>query len=260
MKNDEIKKQWESILLVLIVFISGIIVLLDFVGVLDSVEWLSTRIPTITLLLLGSVAGYLILERRSMLTSMQESIDSGFERTFSAIGGVKIEHVSGQESGFEHLIQAINGAKSRIALVSLAPALHRNTPFGDTWESAINDILLENKVQFLYVFNRDSNRINRVMQHLSNNKINKFYPGYFEYDPSIPMSGFAVIDNREVVLTLPTTFGEPQIWITIEHPDLVNAYQKYFDRLWGDATHIENENSAKALLSNNLDVEICSTN
>lgn len=61
------KSQWfnylETFLLGTTIAISGIVALLDFLGVLDSIPWIAERVPIFILLLVGSIAAYLILER-----------------------------------------------------------------------------------------------------------------------------------------------------------------------------------------------------
>jgi len=66
MNNDSPKwlNSFEIILLSITVILSGLVSILDFLGVLDSVSWLAGRIPTLTLLVIGLMAGYLIIERK----------------------------------------------------------------------------------------------------------------------------------------------------------------------------------------------------
>ena len=81
----------EQIALLATASLSVLVTLADFLGLLDSVEWLSRRIPTLVLLLVGVVAGYLALERRSKLEKIDrrlETLEENYSRTnafFSAI-------------------------------------------------------------------------------------------------------------------------------------------------------------------------------
>lgn len=74
------KDKFEQIALLLTAILSILIALTDLLGLIESIPWLSNRIPTISLLLLGIVAAYLILERRSKLDKIDESSSELIQR------------------------------------------------------------------------------------------------------------------------------------------------------------------------------------
>lgn len=74
------KDKIEQIALLSAAILSVLIALMDFLGFLDSIPWLSERIPTISLLLLGIVVSYLSLERRSKLDKIEETTAQLVER------------------------------------------------------------------------------------------------------------------------------------------------------------------------------------
>jgi hypothetical protein len=58
------KERVEQVVILIAAVFSVTISLADFFGLLDSMPWLAERIPSLTLLMLGVITGYLILERQ----------------------------------------------------------------------------------------------------------------------------------------------------------------------------------------------------
>jgi hypothetical protein len=73
------KDKLEQIAISLIAGLSVLISLLDWLGVLEGISFLSQRIPNLTLLSLGLIAGYLVFERRSKLDRIEQIVVTGFE-------------------------------------------------------------------------------------------------------------------------------------------------------------------------------------
>lgn len=75
----------------LVAIVSLTIATLDLIGLLGAMPWLSERVPTITLLVLGIIAGYLGLERRNKLDEINKEIaklnqhNAELERRFSQV-------------------------------------------------------------------------------------------------------------------------------------------------------------------------------
>jgi hypothetical protein len=79
-QQREVNKTWLRRFETIFLLMTGIIVvaisILDFIGVLDDLPWLAKRVPTLTILLISSIASYLILERRNHLDVMQQQSSS----------------------------------------------------------------------------------------------------------------------------------------------------------------------------------------
>jgi hypothetical protein len=73
-------EKFEQITLLATAILSILVALADFLGFLESISWLSQRIPTLLLLLLAIIAGYLALERRSKLDKIDNRIATLEER------------------------------------------------------------------------------------------------------------------------------------------------------------------------------------
>ena len=70
------REKIEQLVLLSTAILSIVLSVADIFGLLDKITWLSANIPSITLALLGTIAVYLVLERRGKLDEIQKSLDS----------------------------------------------------------------------------------------------------------------------------------------------------------------------------------------
>ncbi|MBK8932238.1 MAG: hypothetical protein IPM76_07960 [Chloroflexi bacterium] len=75
----------EKYILVVTVLIGGIVALLDFLGVLDNIDWLSERIPALTLLLVSLIATSLLVSTSSLRLYFDKLLPNGSIRHFEKI-------------------------------------------------------------------------------------------------------------------------------------------------------------------------------
>ena len=148
------------------------------------------------------------------------------------------------------MAERIRNAKTRADLASLSPSIPRNNAGAVEWEKAIENALLANRIRFRYVcIFHDEARINRVSKHLINPKITKYFVGYFPSEKKIvPMPNFLLVDGDEVVVIFPYTYGEPEVWLSIKHPDVVKTFERYFQRLWDDSIKITRKDIESGLM------------
>lgn len=205
------------------------------IGMLQG-DLIQVMILTLVLLLTTSI----LIDRSRKLDEIHRSIEKGFMNTVADLGGINIKYLPGADKGLEYLTKCLLEAEESIELVSLAPNIRRDSNAAKEWEKTIEDVLLKNKVNFRYVFNNISDRTKRVIKHLKNPKISKFFAGYINCDPSVPMIGFLVIDETEVITIFPTQYGDDEVWVSLNHPRYVQVYKKYFQRLWNESKHSEN--------------------
>jgi len=69
--NVDLQKRVEIIGMLIIAAVSIVVPLLDFIGALDAVGWLTTRVPTMTLLGVGSLALYLLSQNHTGMKSIE---------------------------------------------------------------------------------------------------------------------------------------------------------------------------------------------
>lgn len=88
----DIQKNIETIVLAFIGIVCIAISILDFIGALDSILWISGRISIMTLLTLGSISLYLVIERNRRFKKIEISIDKTRDEILSCIRPGEIEN------------------------------------------------------------------------------------------------------------------------------------------------------------------------
>ncbi len=86
----------EKYILVVTVLIGGIVALLDFLGVLDNIDWLSERIPALTLLLVSLIATSLLVSTSSLRLYFDKLLPNG-----------SIRHFENDRESFEYILRLI---------------------------------------------------------------------------------------------------------------------------------------------------------
>jgi hypothetical protein len=193
-----------------------------------------------TLMLVILLATSQLIDQSRKLEHIEDSIQDGFTNTISAVGGVRVIPLPEPEVGLSYLAQRVRDAKHQLDLASLTFSVSRDNSGANEWEKSIEKVLLANRVRFRYVcIFSDKARINRVRKHLLNAKISKFFVGYFAHEKvNVPMPNFLIVDDEEVIAIYPYCYGEPEVWLSIKHPDVIKTFTGYFRRLWEDSTKI----------------------
>ena len=196
--------------------------------------------PTILTLVIFLATSQLVDQSRK-LDAIQGLIKDGFGQTISSLKGVEVIHLSEPEKGFEYLARRIRESKYRLDHASFSPSISRTSDAAAEWDKAIEEVLLKEHIRFRYVCSfRDSARLTRVKNLLSNPKIRKYFVGYYpDSHNNIPMPNFIVVDAEEVIGMFPYSYGEPEVWLSIRHPDVVKVFSDYFRRLWEDSQKID---------------------
>src|SRR3972149_3728056 len=86
----------------------------------EKTRLLSARIPTLTLLLVGLIAGYLSLERRTKLDRLEHIMLEGIERTIRSLNGVDVRRFD-RKGILEYLAKRTSEAKTRIDDLTWGP-------------------------------------------------------------------------------------------------------------------------------------------
>lgn len=228
--------------------LSGVVSLLDFLGVLDEVSWLAERIPTLTLLATGLVAAYLVLERRSQLESMQRDTRRRIEELarnvaestttiIESLEGVELRQFDGTDL-LRYVNKRLLQARCQIDDLSWSPAVGLGSEL-----NAIQDVNAEymervtqvaQRIPYreVFVFNRPG-RVEKLKRRVEENS-----PGYscaYYHNPQVPLLQFMVIDNAEVIV-LSDQF---QSNFALKHPYIVKLFSEYYEEIWKNATSIK---------------------
>lgn len=239
MSNSKHKTGWvnqaELLLLLATAVISFLIALLDFIGALDSIPWLSDRIPTLTLLAVGLIASYIALERRN-----------GFEAIFDALRGL----FDGQKDSTRLIIDSLKGLEIRSFDTQLEFLDYFNQRLSQAMQQ-IDDISLfqdnrinrETSVEHFDTYLRvKTDKVKRI-QYKELLKLNSSYTpeilklhvaeagywcAYFEHKSDIAPQRFMIIDDEEVII-----FGNlPTSNLAIRHPRIVRLFKEHFEEIW----------------------------
>ena len=84
----------EKFTIAVIAIIAVSISVFDLFGMLDGLPWLANKLPTINLLIVSLVAGYLAIERSHTLAGIQASIVDGVDQIINSLNGVSVLHFS----------------------------------------------------------------------------------------------------------------------------------------------------------------------
>ncbi len=118
----------ERIVFGIIAIFSILISIADWLGLLDNVPFLAGRVPALTLLVVGFIAGYLVLERRSKLDRIEQLSVDGVERVINSLGGVEAREFANTQELYEYVIKRMNEAKKTIDDTTWGSAERTRTP------------------------------------------------------------------------------------------------------------------------------------
>jgi hypothetical protein len=242
-KFSAIVSKTEILLLILTVLISSLVSLLDLFGLLDGIPWLSERIPT--MLTLGLLAGYILLERRTELQEISQKIHSLSENTqtsaqhiIQSLNGVEVQSFQDMQSCLQYVNRKLRTAKLQVDDLSWTP-LH-------SWRGDLQPVVAENlqyeervksiagKIPYreVFIFNKP-HRENQLFQRLKEN-----VPGYScAYYPDIvsaPLLQFMIVDQEEVIV-LTGSYS----YISFNHPTLVQLFVEYYEDIWRSAVKLK---------------------
>lgn len=228
----------EYSVLAIIGFFTISIAALDFLGILDSESWLIQRVPIFILLGVGSIASYLILERRNKLDAIVEDIErldndvfNGISRAIRSLDGVEILSFDDGSKFTDYFLSRVQTAKrmddinwSESELIPTKKEMEDIARYREIVSEVASreDVIWREIVIFV-----SEHRFNRVKKHLDEG-----LPGYnaVVYDnPPVTTPqriAFAIVDREEVFLA-----GQEHR-IVIRHPDIVQYFLQYYTRLW----------------------------
>jgi hypothetical protein len=177
------QKQIDIIVILLVAVISISITILDFVGALDSIPWLSERIPTMTLLAIGIVAVYLLSQSSTAFKNVENVIRDSNKEVIYKIDSARmnqeildnIERIwTEREQDFQHIFEeasniAIKGGLETLRnyLKNCEEAFDKGDVFGTKlkypWD--INITAINSKGDYVYHITEDMISTRRNPDH-----------------------------------------------------------------------------------------------
>lgn len=241
------KIEVEHILLTLIGVSSIIIAILDFWDLISIMPFLSGKIPTLSLLVLGMIASYLVFERKSKLDKIETLVSDGFDTTMFSLQGGPIKLFAHSGELYEYLAQQILNAQKSVDdltwgdITSTVKTKQQDLAF-TKYFNATRKALSNRNIQYREVMSfpregklRDE-RIARAEQMLNSNYFN-YELGYydFEHKGSPPLVQFLIIDNKEAIVAFYRGKSIPiegTLHFSTFHPVIVRFFRDYYDAIW----------------------------
>lgn len=250
---------FELMLMGIIAVISMVVAALDFFNILTD-----TISAPLILVMLSSIAVYLVIERRrhleagqkqlaDQLLAVQEALSGGFagvqqnqedsvERVLEALDGVNIRRFENEFACIEYASGRLRQAKKWVDDTSWATEsrleanLDRNMDVSKQYRSSIGESVLMNKdlvYREIYVFHTRG-RIEKLRLRERENQPNYFCK-YYPTPPNVPLLQFMVIDGEEVILMT----DKYPVYLAVKNRALADLLHLYFEDHWKEAREIK---------------------
>jgi len=238
-------KLYERISATILVAISLLIAVLDISGSLESIPWLSERIPSLTLIVLASIVTYLAFASDNREREFVELKDISIENTqklLFSLKGVSITVFDDTEAGFNYLCQKYESAEQSVDHSSLAPPLLADAKIFRKYEQAVERLIKNPRVTYRYLAVLHSRRWKLIRNGLMLPQQTKYFVRYYDEGKHLIAGlSFSIIDDKEVILRHPYDLSERGKWLSIQHPEVVKLFRAYYSELWMNATVIEKD-------------------
>lgn len=216
---------------------------LDLFGLLGQMDWLASRITTITLLLIAAAIIYWLDEQRQS----RQATDKVLELVSSGVGA---ESWSTTKQAMTYLARRFSEVQRSVDQAGMAPSLSPSTEYAE-YDQELTRMLKKPHVKYRHVTLLDTTRWKRVRAYVTDPDITRYFVRFYD-QPSctVPSLSFVVIDDVEVVMRHPYSPDQPELWVSIKHIPTIQLFSRYFDTLYEKGTRLE---KANADIMSNLD-------
>ncbi len=244
-RAERVRTAIEYLLIVSTGVISLLIAILDLTGLLDANSWVALRVPSLTLLAVGFIASYLILERKGKIDTiantlernraeMLEAIASSSTGTIRALGGVEIVSFTSSAEYLSYATKRIRRATRVDDITWGRPAYPRSVrddrafdEYADALSvAARNPHFIIRKVVSFHSMSQFEQERRRILEEDNVGYSLGYYKTPSSDEPR--REGFAVIDREEVLIS----HSPKSIWLSVKHPIIVSYYLGYFEEIW----------------------------
>ncbi len=254
-ESTNIRTKIECVLVFSTAGVSIFIAVADLLGILDANSWIAQRLPSLTLLAVGFIASYLILERRGKISDIGDTLENRSQEILKTLSDSS-SHIIKSLDGVEVVTFNSNAELARYASKKYCVA---NQIEDVTWGEATT---LARSREDIEAYNEYQRAIStairnrrtiwrevamfRSLQHWEREKVRIFDEesagysiAYYKASAILPdaprLEGFAVIDNKEVLVAL----SGKSVWLSIKHPDIARYFSGYFEDLWQNAIKLK---------------------
>lgn len=239
----------EQILAFGLAIASIVISLLDLAGLLQGIPFLAGHTSALSLLVIGSVVGYLALERRSKLDKIEEAVKEGFETTLSSIAGGRVRLLDNVVDMEEYVARRTREAHRSIDDLTWGDHIIKGRTKADEiafvhYVTAKSHATLNNSIDYREVMTFPFlDRIRRA-EIMAGQEYFGYQLRYYDVDHKLipPLIQFHVIDSEEVILVGHRgryISPEPEIYLATRQKEIVQYFQDYFNAIWERAKVIK---------------------
>lgn len=255
MKTDS--RKWYETYTLGIVAIGGIIIsILDFFGLIGTLSFFPS-IAQLSLLLLGSIALYIAIERRNTLEDLVSGIDDlksinqqSVSKIIESLKGVEIVSFETPIALLAYTNDRIKKAQktiddlSWVSEIALGSELERNKDISKKHIEITGKVSEKVAYREIFIFSSagpNGDYALRGRYDKFEKRITEDNSGYscafFNEMPKTPLPQFMIIDNEEVIFL---TDAYPA-YFAIKHPVIVRYFRSYYNDIWNNAEIIKRD-------------------
>ncbi|MCQ3972816.1 MAG: hypothetical protein DPW09_05130 [Anaerolineae bacterium] len=271
MRETNLRRRVELLLLFIVAGLSVIISILDTAGLLDGVQWIAQRIPALILLCVGFIASYLILERRGKLDEIALMVDERSTAILKTIG-VEVNEYNTSEEYLDAIAQRVIKAK-RIDNVNWVDEGEVQFRWSQSDQEAaarafslVKKVIHNPKVAWrdIYIFfPNNPHRFEYAKTTVLDKRVTGYSAAYFNTPPpeAVPQIGaFIIVDSGEQDAEVFVSSHDSTIWLNIKHPTVVRYFANYYESLWKKAIKLKVGSTIDNQLFQQLEVQFAGKN
>jgi hypothetical protein len=240
-------KKPETITIVVVACFAVLISIADMVGALDGVGWLRSRIPVLTLLVVGALAGYLIVERATAIRAQEDILQNMVKKTIAGLSGIEVQTLDGVAAFWLYAANRIRTASSIDDLTWGWRSPSRTRAQDDAAYAEYRRQIAsastgkgENRDK---VYREIMSFPDEVRVSWATIMMDRKYPNYhlrfydFEHKGTPHLLQFYIFDRIEVLISLHSQTGSlsDSRYMTFRSTQLAEILSDYFDIVWRDA-------------------------
>ena len=241
------RERFEQVVFVAIAVLSIVIPIADWIGALEQVDFIASRIGTGTLLMVGIVALYLITERRQKLDKIEGLVLSGTDDVVRSLRGVRVRRFEQNEELYDYVTQRLNQARKSVDDLTWGVTEEERTPASkaalDRYVEAMASVIRDKKrLTYREVMSFPPTAHLKRARHMLGLELWNYSLRFYEGETAIPLLAFIIIDAEEVILSSyrgPHRSSVNEIRLATTHPDIVAMFSDYYETIWMSAEKLK---------------------
>lgn len=253
-EQQNLREKLERYSLLTLSGVSIIISILDTFGLLQVFPGISTRLPAITLFLLGSMVGYLVFAQ-SRAEKLEKLVQDGFGETgdkitesLSTLQSVRVKEFYDIGEVYLHAAQQMRRAAKSIddltwaAESSEEKTKDQSTSF-TTYRDTVKAVAASHKIQYREVMSFPHIQRVALAREMIEANLHNYQLRHYKLPPGTPpLLVFMVIDSEEVILAFykdPYAVGLGERHLAIQDRTIARMFLDYYNLIWAKSKVIK---------------------